>query len=110
MGRPGAPVRGDRVYVGTGATIAGKIRIGDGAKIAANTLVIANAPAGATYMGVSGCIVMRAQKSTLPAVPPVGAGTPDTASAAAIPGPSTPDATSAGGAPEDIALPEQAAR
>jgi len=59
MGREGAPVLGDDVYVGTGATLAGKIKIGTGAKIAANTLVITNVPAGATVMGVPGRIIMR---------------------------------------------------
>ena len=59
MGRKGAPVLGDNVYVGTGATIVGKIRVGDGAKIAANTLVITNVPEGATMMGVPGRIIMR---------------------------------------------------
>ena len=73
MGRQGAPVLGDGVYVGTGATLVGKIRIGSGAKIAANTLVMSHVPAGATVMGVPGRIVMRA-KPTAPvaaAVPPV---------------------------------------
>ena len=59
MGRQGAPTIGDDVYIGTGATLAGKIKIGNGAKIAANTLVITNVPAGATVMGVPGRIVMR---------------------------------------------------
>ena len=59
MGRKGAPVLGDDVYVGTGASIVGKIRIGSGAKIAANTLVITNVPDGATVMGVPGRIIMR---------------------------------------------------
>ncbi len=63
MGRQGAPVIGDDVYIGTGATIAGKIRIGNGAKIAANTLVITNVPEGATVMGVPGRIVMKAPKA-----------------------------------------------
>jgi serine O-acetyltransferase len=49
--------------VGTGATLAGKIKVGDGAKIAANTLVIGNVPAGATVMGVPGRIVMRAAET-----------------------------------------------
>ncbi len=61
MGRQGAPVLGDDVYVGTGATLLGKIKIGNGAKIAANTLVMSNVPAGATVMGVPGRIVMRAK-------------------------------------------------
>ena len=39
MGRQGSPVLGDKVYIGTGATLVGKIKIGSGAeKIAANTL------------------------------------------------------------------------
>jgi serine O-acetyltransferase len=63
MGREGSPVLGDDVYVGTGATLAGKIKVGDGAKIAANTLVIGNVPAGATVMGVPGRIILRAPET-----------------------------------------------
>ncbi len=59
MGRKGAPRLGDGVYVGTGAAIIGNIKVGDRAKIAANTLVITNVPAGATVMGVPGRIVMK---------------------------------------------------
>jgi serine O-acetyltransferase len=61
MGRQGLPTLGDDVYIGTGATLVGKIKIGNGAKIAANTLVMSNVPAGATVMGVPGRIVMRAK-------------------------------------------------
>ncbi len=61
MGRQGIPVIGNRVYIGTGAALVGKIKVGDGAKIAANTLVMTNVPAGATVMGVPGRIVMRAK-------------------------------------------------
>jgi serine O-acetyltransferase len=72
MGRKGAPVLGDGVFVGTGATIIGKIKIGSGVKIAANTLVMSNIPDGATVMGVPGRIIMRARKSVeTPAPPPV---------------------------------------
>jgi serine O-acetyltransferase len=60
MGREGSPVVGDDVYIGTGATLIGKIKVGNGAKIAANTLVMNNIPAGATVMGVPGRIIMRA--------------------------------------------------
>ena len=63
MGRKGAPVLGNNVYIGTGATLVGKIRVGDGAKIAANTLVISNVPEGATVMGVPGRIIMRPAKA-----------------------------------------------
>ena len=62
MGRQGAPVLGDDVYIGTGATLVGKIRVGNGAKIAANTLVMSNIPDGATVMGVPGRIIMRPAK------------------------------------------------
>jgi serine O-acetyltransferase len=72
MGRQGSPVLSDKVYIGTGATLVGKIKIGSGAKIAANTLVITNVPDGATVMGVPGRIIMRPPKPapspTLPAV------------------------------------------
>ncbi len=63
MGRQGAPVLGDKVYIGTGATLVGKIKVGSGVKIAANTLVITNVPDGATVMGVPGRIIMRAPKT-----------------------------------------------
>lgn len=81
MGRQGIPVVGDEVYIGTGAVLVGKIRVGDGAKIAANTLVMSNVPAGATVMGVPGRIVMRAKPVSMAVAPasetepvPVGAG------------------------------------
>lgn len=78
MGRQGIPVLGDNVYVGTGATLVGKIRIGNGAKIAANTLVMTNVPDGATVMGVPGRIVMRAAKTVAaePLTPLASAVTP----------------------------------
>lgn len=63
MGRQGAPVLGNDVYIGTGATLVGKIKVGDGAKIAANTLVITNVPAGATVMGVPGRVISRPRKA-----------------------------------------------
>jgi serine O-acetyltransferase len=68
MGRGGIPVLGDDVYVGTGAVLVGKIKVGNGAKIAANTLVMSNVPAGATVMGVPGRIIMRAKPVAAPVV------------------------------------------
>jgi len=46
------PVIGDDVFIGCGASILGKVKIGDGARIAANSLVISNVPAGSVAMGV----------------------------------------------------------
>lgn len=50
--KKGAPVIGNDVFIGAGAKILGPVRIGDGAKIAANSLVIRDVPAGATAIGV----------------------------------------------------------
>jgi serine O-acetyltransferase len=71
MGRKGAQVLGDRVYIGTGATLVGKIKVGSGAKIAANTLVMSNIPDGATVMGVPGRIIMRSPKAVESPAPAV---------------------------------------
>lgn len=47
-----APVLEDDVFVGAGAKILGGVRIGRGARIAANSLVITDIPPGARAMGV----------------------------------------------------------
>lgn len=46
------PRIGNDVFIGANATIIGKITIGDGARIAANTLVLSNVPAGSVAIGV----------------------------------------------------------
>lgn len=61
----GAPRLGDNVYVGTGAVIVGPIMIGDGARIAANSLVISNVPAGVTVMGVPARAVLSVPAAKL---------------------------------------------
>jgi len=60
LGRHGVPQIGDGVYLGTGSVLIGSIRIGDGARIAANSLVNRDVPAGATVMGVPAQIVRLA--------------------------------------------------
>ncbi len=52
MERSGAPFIGNDVYIGSGAKVLGKITVGDGARIAANSLVLSNVPPGATAIGV----------------------------------------------------------
>jgi serine O-acetyltransferase len=95
MGRQGAPVLGDDVYVGTGATLVGKIKVGNGAKIAANTLVIANVPAGATVMGVPGRVIMQAAVTPTANVSVMPAAASATPAAASVT-PATTAAESAG--------------
>jgi len=46
------PRIGNRVYVGAGAKIIGKLTIGDDARIGANAVVLADVPAGATAVGI----------------------------------------------------------
>lgn len=55
VGRRGAEVRGpvveSNVMIGTGAKLIGPIRVGEGAQIGANAVVIDDVPAGATVVG-----------------------------------------------------------
>jgi len=76
MGRKGAPIVGDDVYIGTGATLIGKIKVGSRSKIGANTLVIDNIPEGATVMGVPGRIMVF---PSMPAAPPKPTSAPEPA-------------------------------
>lgn len=48
----GAPVIGDRVYLGVGCKIVGNVRIGDGAAIGANAVVVDDVPANGVVAGV----------------------------------------------------------
>jgi serine O-acetyltransferase len=48
----GAPTIGNDVFIGAGAKILGPVKVGDGAVIAANSLVLTDVPAGATAAGV----------------------------------------------------------
>lgn len=57
-----APVLGDRVNVGAGAIILGKVLIGDGANIGANAVVVKDVPAGATAVGVPAKILLAADE------------------------------------------------
>jgi serine O-acetyltransferase len=47
-----APVLGDRVNVGAGAKILGKVHLGDGANVGANAVVLKDVPAGETAVGI----------------------------------------------------------
>ena len=49
---PECPVIGDDVFIGVGSSVLGGVTIGNDARIAGNTLVISDVPAGAVAMGV----------------------------------------------------------
>ena len=46
------PSIGNNVFIGVGAAILGGVKVGDGARIAANSLVISDVPPGSVAMGV----------------------------------------------------------
>jgi serine O-acetyltransferase len=50
--RGGVPVLGDDVFVGSGAKIIGGLRLGDGARVGANAVVLHDVPAGSTAVGI----------------------------------------------------------
>lgn len=50
--RSGVPVIGNDVFIGCGASILGRVRVGDGAHIAANSLVINDVAPGTFVVGV----------------------------------------------------------
>ena len=51
------PTLGNRVIIGSNATVLGAITIGDGARIGSGSVVVKPVPAGATVVGVPGRIV-----------------------------------------------------
>lgn len=62
----GAPVIEDDVFIGAGAKILGPIRIGRGAVVAANSLVLNDVPPGATAVGVPARILRYNGRSAGP--------------------------------------------
>ena len=62
-----SPVIGDDVFLGAGAKVVGAVRIGNGAKIGANAVVVSDIPAGATAVGIPAKVVRRGTASGLDA-------------------------------------------
>jgi len=50
--RPGAPVIGDDVFIGTGARVLGPVKVGNRVRIAANSLVVTDLPDDCMAIGV----------------------------------------------------------
>ncbi|MFC2061049.1 serine O-acetyltransferase [Elusimicrobiota bacterium] len=57
VGKTGAPVIGNNVYIGTGAKVLGRITIGNNVRIGANAVVIKDIPDNATAVGVPAKVV-----------------------------------------------------
>jgi serine O-acetyltransferase len=60
---PGSPVIGNRVDIGAGAKLLGRIRIGDDVLIGANAVVITDVPANSIAVGVPARILPRKRRS-----------------------------------------------
>jgi serine O-acetyltransferase len=59
IGEPGSPVIGNRVEIGAGAKILGRIHIGDDVLIGANAVVVRDVPAGHIAVGIPARILPR---------------------------------------------------
>ena len=55
--RAGVPTLGDRVYLGPGAKIIGRVHVGDDVAVGANAVVTTDAPANAVMVGVPARVV-----------------------------------------------------
>jgi serine O-acetyltransferase len=54
-----APTLGSDVFIGAGAKVIGEVRIGDGAKVGANAVVVDDVPPYATVVGIPARVVRR---------------------------------------------------
>jgi serine O-acetyltransferase len=64
---PGAPIIEDNVLIGVGAKILGPVRIGEGAKVGANAVVIDDVLPGDTVVGIPARpVVKRAKAASYP--------------------------------------------
>lgn len=54
-----APVLGDDIFLGAGCKILGSIRVGDGARVGANAVVLADVPAHSTVVGIPARVVRQ---------------------------------------------------
>ena len=59
----GAPVIGDRVNIGAGAKILGRVRIGNDVEIGANAVVLCDVPDNAIAVGVPARVILRSENS-----------------------------------------------
>ena len=60
------PTLEDHVIVGSGAQVLGPIRVGQGARVGANAVVLADVPAGVTMVGIPAKQVMARERAERP--------------------------------------------
>ncbi len=56
------PTLGDNVVIGAGAKVLGPFKVGDGARIGSNAVVVKEVPSDATVVGIPGRVVQRKRK------------------------------------------------
>jgi serine O-acetyltransferase len=56
-----SPILGSDIFIGAGAKVIGAVRIGDGARIGANAVVVDDVPEHCTVVGIPARIVRRRQ-------------------------------------------------
>ena len=59
------PTIGNNVVIGTGAKVLGPIKVGDGAKIGANAVVLESVPANATAVGIPAKILSKVNNTVI---------------------------------------------
>jgi serine O-acetyltransferase len=64
VGEGQVPKIGNRVYIGAGAKVIGKLTVGDDARIGANAVVTKDVPANGTAVGVPARVIDRAHEET----------------------------------------------
>lgn len=57
------PTLGNNVVIGAGGKVLGPIKVGDGARIGSNSVVVQEVPVGATVVGIPGRIVQESKPS-----------------------------------------------
>jgi len=58
-----SPVLGNDIFIGAGAKIVGSVKIGDGARIGANAVVLHDVPPGTTVVGIPAKPVRRREET-----------------------------------------------
>ena len=61
--KKGCPIIGDRVYIGAGAKVIGKVRVGNNVAIGANSVVTKDVPDNAVVGGVPAKIINYSSSS-----------------------------------------------